>query len=189
MPSRPKDYNSPAWLELRDGVLARDGHRCRNCGFHEGLEVHHWQPLPDFQDHVDHLGYSRTGDPLVVHETGLITLCKECHGALTEVRARQGILRNPRLQATGRAVETKLSNVFQLWALGGERLPFKARKATWSTNVDQFYLIERIEISKWPYGFAWGCYCRNGEVGPSGKISGAGTYQWQAVVDSGSDAP
>jgi hypothetical protein len=30
-----------AWRKLREGVLDRDGHRCRVCGATELLEVHH----------------------------------------------------------------------------------------------------------------------------------------------------
>lgn len=155
-PGYPTVYSSQEWLELRDKVVARDGHRCRNCGAHDELEVHHWLPLPEFQDDVDHLGYAKDGEPLIVHESGLVTLCTECHAALTAIRTQRAVLRNPRLQQLGRGAKQELFNVFQLWALSGEKLLFRVKKASWSDKVEQYYLAERVEITKWPYGFAWG---------------------------------
>jgi hypothetical protein len=38
--------------------------------------------------------------------------------------------------------------------------------------------VEKIQISKWPYGFAWGRYFREGETGELDKITSAGTYSW-----------
>jgi hypothetical protein len=52
-------------------------------------------------------------------------------------------------------------NVFQLWKEGGERLPFKVIRWTWN-NATSAFLVERIEIGKWPYGKAWGRFIRNG---------------------------
>jgi hypothetical protein len=72
----------------------------------------------------------------------------------------------------------ELFNVFQLWALNGEKLPFRVRKASWNPKVEQYYLVERIQISKWPYGFAWGRYCREGKLSETEKLRNAGTYQW-----------
>ena len=46
-------------------------------------------------------------------------------------------------------------NVFQLWKEGGEKLPFKVIRWTWNPATSTF-LVERIEIGKWPYGKAWG---------------------------------
>jgi hypothetical protein len=146
-PGYPSGYSSQEWLELRDKIVARDGHRCRNCGAHDGLEVHHWLPLPEFQDDVDHLGYAKNGEPLIVHESGLVTLCKECHASLTSIRTQRAVLRNPRLQKLGRGAEQEQFNVFQLWALDGEKLPFRVKKASWSDKVEQYYLVERIEIT------------------------------------------
>lgn len=40
------------------------------------LEVHHWQPLPHENDGIDRRGYNRTGNPNIVPESGLITLCQ-----------------------------------------------------------------------------------------------------------------
>jgi 5-methylcytosine-specific restriction endonuclease McrA len=179
-------YSSQEWLELRDNIVGRDGHRCRNCGTHETLEVHHWLPIAEFQDRVDHLGYATTDHPLIVEQSGLVTLCKECHRALTSIRTQNAVLKNPRLKQLGRGAEEKLFNVFQLWALNGERLPFKVKKASWSDKVEQYYLVERIEISRWPYGFAWGSYFRDGKVSETDKIRTAGTYCWRVFSGAAS---
>ncbi len=69
-------------------------------------------------------------------------------------------------------------NIYQLWALAGEAVPFKAVKETWSQRKGQFYLVEKVEIKKWPYGSAWGRYCDGGKVGEPEKIANAGTYTW-----------
>lgn len=47
-------------------------------------------------------------------------------------------------------------NLFQLWKLNGECLPFKARKETWRVSPSHYMLVEKVEIAKWPYGKAWG---------------------------------
>lgn len=44
---------------------------------------------------------------------------------------------------------------------------------------DEDYLVERIEIGKWPYGKAWGRYVREGVTGELEKISNSGTYTWK----------
>jgi 5-methylcytosine-specific restriction endonuclease McrA len=173
----PRRYASQEWRELRDSIVFRDGHSCRNCGCHEELEVHHW--LPEFQDSVDHLGYATTENPLIVHPSGLITLCKECHRALTAVRTQNAVLKNPRLQQLSRGAEEKWFNILQLWALNDEQLLFKVRKETWSEKVDQYYLVEKIQISKWPYGFAWGRSYRNGKMSDTEKIRSPGKYTWR----------
>jgi 5-methylcytosine-specific restriction endonuclease McrA len=178
MPRRYTGYASQEWCELRDSIVLRDGHCCRNCGCHEGLEVHHWLPVAEFQDSVDHRGYATGNTPLIVHQSGLVTLCKECHQALTAVRTQNAVLKNPRLQRLGRGAEEKRFNIFQLWALNDEQLPFKVRKETWSEKVDQYYLVEKIQISKWPYGFACGRYYRDGKISEPEKIRSAGTYTW-----------
>jgi len=121
-------YSSQEWLELRDNIVRRDGHRCRNCGSHEVLEVHHWLPVAEFQDRVDHLGYSSTDHPLIVEQSGLVTLCKECHDAMTSRRTQNAVLKNPRLQQLGRNAQKELFNIFQLWALNSEKLPSKSRR-------------------------------------------------------------
>ena len=72
-------------------------------------------------------------------------------------------------------------NVFQLWKEGGEKLPFKVIRWTWNPATSAF-LVERIEVGKWPYGKAWGRFIRDGvpEATPQ-QLSGAGSYQWKVV--------
>ena len=181
-PQQP-DYSCPGWIALRDRIVTRDGHVCRNCGSHDALHVHHWLPLPPFREEVDGRGYGRGNCPLIVPESGLVTLCKDCHDSLTERRTQNAVLKNPALKALNRDPPKAEHNVFQLWALNGEVLPFRVRKETWNPKVDQHYLVERIEISKWPYGFAWGRFVRNGEAGDLGKIASPGTYTWFLVRD------
>jgi hypothetical protein len=41
-------------------------------------------------------------------------------------------------------------NVFQIWREQGEKFPFKVIRWTWSPG--RTFLVERIEIGKWPYG-------------------------------------
>src|SRR4029079_8651800 len=135
---RPTGYSSQEWLDLRDCIIHRDGHRCRNCGSHEMLEVHHWLRIAEFQDRVNHLGYSTIDHPLIVEQSGLVTLCKECHQALTSIRTQNAVLKNPRLKHLGRVAPEKLFNIFQLWALNSEKLPFKVKKASWSDKVEQY---------------------------------------------------
>ena len=57
---------SPAWFNIRDRVIARDGKCCRRC-YSSG-------PL-----HVHHLTYVRFGRE---HLADLVTLCESCHDAL-----------------------------------------------------------------------------------------------------------
>lgn len=71
-------------------------------------------------------------------------------------------------------------NVFQLWKEGGEKLPFKVSRWTWNTEKSAF-LVERIEIGKWPYGKAWGRFTRNGAPEAPQQLDGAGSYQWKVV--------
>ena len=72
-------------------------------------------------------------------------------------------------------------NVFQLWEEGGAKLPFKVIWWTWNPATSTF-LVERIELGKWPYGRAWGRFIRDGvpEATPQ-QLSGAGSYQWKVV--------
>lgn len=180
----PRLYASAEWLELRETIVERDGYCCRNCGGAERLEVHHWLPIPAHRHAVDSRGYGTDANPLLVHESGLITLCPECHKALTECRTRQAILQNPGLQRLARP-DKQSDNIFQLWALNGKRLPLNVRKDNWSMKTVQFYRVEQIEITKWPYGKAWGRYVRGGEIGDLVKIPSPGTYTWRLSDDAG----
>ena len=77
-----------------------------------------------------HLLLSRPGSGFATEPSGLVTLCTECHAALTAIRTQRAVLRNPRLQQLGRGAKQELFNVFQLWALSGEKLPFRVKKAS-----------------------------------------------------------
>lgn len=181
----PRDYEGEAWLTLREQILLRDGYTCRNCGVgSEKLEIHHWRPEASHQDLVDELGYALEGDPLIVHPSGLVTLCTECHGTLTQLRGQRVVLRNPKYEAVDQRTGDDRLNIFQLWALNGELLPFHVRKTTWSKKVRQFYRITKIQIGKWPYGAAWGHYVRAGVEGPEEKIKAAGVYDWELELPS-----
>lgn len=175
-------YLTAEWISLRDRVLARDGHCCRNCGHGDTLEVHHWLPFSEYRHLVDERGYSLSDNPLIVDHSGLVTLCKDCHAALTERRIQHAALQNPELfKLEGRPVS--YNNIFEIWALNEQKLPFKVRKESWNKAVSQHYLIEKIEISKWPYGKAWGRYVRNGDAGDTEKVPNSGTYTWIKVED------
>ena len=41
------------------------------------------------------------------------------------------------------------------------------------------FLVERIEIGKWPYGSAWGRFVRNGVPEAPEQLRNAGSYQWR----------
>lgn len=69
--------SSPSWLAKRQARLEIDGHRCQTC-LHDGsqwrLEVHHKT-------------YERLGNEDVLRD--LITLCSQCHEAVTTVIRRR----------------------------------------------------------------------------------------------------
>ena len=173
-------YSAIEWLTLRDEILVRDGQCWRNCGTADQLEVHHWLPLPSFRNQVDDRGYGSHTNPLIVHESGLITLCAACHHALTEQRTKQAVLKNPEILKSAKPDRAN-QNIFELWALNNKELPFRVRKETWNTEIDQYYLVEKVEITKWPYGKAWGCYVRDGVSKDANKIPNSGTYTWIKV--------
>jgi 5-methylcytosine-specific restriction endonuclease McrA len=63
---------SPNWFRKREVILARDNHKCRNCGATDNLNVHHRQY------HVS----KKTGNfilPWNYLPKYLITLCEKCH--------------------------------------------------------------------------------------------------------------
>jgi len=81
--SDSNDYG-PAWGEIRQRVLNRDGDRCQVCGtagLGRPLHVHHIRPFKSFPD-------LETANQL----HNLITLCPTCHRlAETSVRIRSGM--------------------------------------------------------------------------------------------------
>ncbi|AZO63055.1 MAG: hypothetical protein EOQ54_26900 [Mesorhizobium sp.] len=72
-------------------------------------------------------------------------------------------------------------NIFQLWELNGRTVPFDVIKESWLQLPSHFIRVERVVIKKWPYGFAWGRYVRDGVAAEQQQISGAGTYSWRRV--------
>jgi hypothetical protein len=78
-------------------------------------------------------------------------------------------------------------NVFQLWDQCGRRLPIKVVKETWARNPGHYFLLERVEVGKWPYGSAWGRYHQGGSVGDSVKLRNAGTFTWHLYDLEGSE--
>ena len=171
-----------SWERLKDRALHRDGRRCRNCASEKYLEVHHWQPLPEESDGIDRNGYRTNGPRRIVPESGLITLCQNCHYALHEARTISRIsedasnLRPVVVPARGS------HNILELWEINGRKLPIKVIRESWNEAVDHYMLVERIEIRRWPFGFAWGRYHRNGEAGELQKIGSAGSFEWKGIV-------
>lgn len=62
-----------AWATIRRQVLARDRHRCVECGECEQLQVHHLIP------------FAEGGTDSV---TNLVTLCRDCHDERHHQRRR-----------------------------------------------------------------------------------------------------
>lgn len=71
-------------------------------------------------------------------------------------------------------------NVFQLWQERGQQLPFKVVRWTWNPSNSAF-LVEKVEVKKWPYGTAWGRFLKDGVPGAYEKLSCAGNYQWRTL--------
>ena len=61
------------WKKLRKVVLARDGHRCRQCGATNDLTAH--------------LHEDMQGDHTRATLEDCITLCRPCHGRLDQLRS------------------------------------------------------------------------------------------------------
>jgi DEAD/DEAH box helicase domain-containing protein len=74
----------PAWDELRQQVLNRDGHQCQVCGVddkNQALHIHHIQPFRSFINR-------EAANQL----QNLVALCPTCHKkAETSVRVRSGM--------------------------------------------------------------------------------------------------
>ena len=170
-------YVSPEWLALREAALRRDGNRCRNCGAGDPLDVHHWLPEAPEVETVDEFGYGFGDNPLLVPLSGLVSLCRRCHDALTQTRRPEG--RALAWAGPLPGTENERRNVFQLWCEHDRKLPLKVVKETWTQAPGHYFLVEKVEIGRWPYGFAWGRYCRAGKVGEFEKLRNAGTYTWQ----------
>jgi len=75
------DYLCQGWRIRAEAIRARDGQRCRNCERDNEtiqLQVHHWRYGSPGQCGNCYL----TG----IEDADLITLCIECHEAVTSVR-------------------------------------------------------------------------------------------------------
>jgi hypothetical protein len=168
-----------SWKRLREIVLNRDGHQCRNCGSAKNLEVHHWQPLPKERDGIDQYGYRIDGPSRIVPVSGLVTVCKVCHDGLTEARTISRISENAANLGPVVVPKRDWYNIFELWELGGRTLPIKIIRQGWYEILDHYMLVERIEIKRWPFGFAWGRYHRSGKAAEYQKIGSAGSFQWR----------
>jgi hypothetical protein len=88
---------SVAWAEKRMARLEIDGHKCQTC-FHDGaqwrLEVHHKT-------------YERLGDEDV--QKDLITLCCDCHAAITSVIRERRYADKPILVSFVRSSEVSIT--------------------------------------------------------------------------------
>ncbi|MGC9521686.1 MAG: DEAD/DEAH box helicase, partial [Anaerolineae bacterium] len=87
----PLDYG-PEWTEIRERMLARDGHRCRLCGKEampdRPLEVHHLTPLRTFMAQ-----YARPMALRLAHAPeNLLTLCPDCHRQVERARGARTAL-------------------------------------------------------------------------------------------------
>jgi DEAD/DEAH box helicase domain-containing protein len=87
----PNDYG-PDWDQIREEILARDGHCCRKCGAGEppgrSHDVHHLRPFREF-------GYVRGAnrkDRLANTPENLITLCRACHHRAEAATGLRGAL-------------------------------------------------------------------------------------------------
>ena len=67
-------------------------------------------------------------------------------------------------------------NIFQIWWENGKRLPFEVHRRTWPD--ERYIVVTKIELTKRPYGRAWGYECWNGKEYKSDIIGCAGCYQW-----------
>lgn len=78
-------------------------------------------------------------------------------------------------------------NIFQIWKENEEKVPFAVRRWNWYENY--YAVIERVEITKFPYGKAYGFAVANGKYSnhydskwnKKYPISCSGCYQWKLV--------
>ncbi|MGC9393801.1 MAG: DEAD/DEAH box helicase [Anaerolineae bacterium] len=87
----PLDYG-PAWPEIRETILARDGHKCRMCETKgksgHPLEVHHLTALRTFLAQ-----YPRQEALRLAHAAeNLLTVCPSCHRQLERARGARTAL-------------------------------------------------------------------------------------------------
>jgi DEAD/DEAH box helicase domain-containing protein len=87
----PLDYG-PEWPQIRETILARDGHRCRVCSATaqsgHPLDVHHLTPLRTFMAQ-----YPRQEALRLAHAPeNLLTVCPTCHHQLERARGARTAL-------------------------------------------------------------------------------------------------
>jgi hypothetical protein len=128
---------SPAWQALRRAAMERDGYRCQVWLAHPGVEVHHRT-------------YAR-----LYHEdlADLITLCRECHQAITTVvrreRHRKRRLRlTPHQRILPVPVERKVLDGVSLPVLQNyrRRTPDHAQ---WANQRPAQSVVESLEKGQW----------------------------------------
>jgi hypothetical protein len=163
--------------------MERDGHKCRNCGDEKELVVHHWRPIASESEGITMWGYRKAKCPLIVPESGLVTVCVICHGSLTSGRDRVRIRDDISQLGPVSVPERDWHNIFELWDTNDRKLPLKVVRQTWNQGADHYTLVERIEVRNWPYGYAWGRYFRNGKLEDEQKIASAGSYQWRKLSE------
>lgn len=83
-------------------------------------------------------------------------------------------------------------NIFQIWSEIGKRIPFAVRRDNWSNEY--YTIVEKIELRRYPYGYAYGYPTINGEYSDhydydidwknKRVIPCAGCYQWSFVSDA-----
>lgn len=87
----PNDYG-PDWPRAKQVALARDDHRCRQCGAPERLgrshDVHHIRPFREY----GYLPGENRNDQLANQLDNLITLCPACHHRAEAARGARSAL-------------------------------------------------------------------------------------------------
>lgn len=83
-------------------------------------------------------------------------------------------------------------NIFQIWSEIGKRVPFAVRRDNWSSEY--YTIVEKIELRRFPYGYAYGYPTINGEYSDhydydidwknKKLIPCTGCYQWSFVPDA-----
>lgn len=88
----PRSMRERAWRRVRGAVIDRDARTCRDCG--KDL-----MKYPGWYTEVHHIIAVVDGGS--DHPSNLITLCVECHRALTDDKCRQSPSQRPSLEKEG----------------------------------------------------------------------------------------
>lgn len=73
-------------------------------------------------------------------------------------------------------------NLFEIWKENHQRLPFRAILDSWAEELENYVIVEKIQIDKWPYGKAYGQYFFHGKRDRNGQIDNAGTFRWRRLA-------